>query len=112
MISSMSADPKAPVVSILWRGKLFGICYTTLYKIDSRPDSVLYEFHDVHPSMLTPLNLFNFKDVSEAGEYIVDECGGSVDDLVTLLLSHIEERYISNVLLTYNKELNNGSYKH
>ena len=108
----MSAHNSTPKVTVLWRGKLFGTAATSIYLIDTRPDSVYYEFKDIVPEVQCPLQLLNFHAVSEAGEFTILHHNSSVEILVDLLCDRLEQRYIAATLVAYNKELAYGLAKH
>jgi len=109
---SSSPQDKKPRVSILWKGKLFGICLTTFYTVNTRPDFIYYEFKDSVPEVQSLLQLHNFVVIEEAGEFAIDQVGSDIQELIDLLISEIEQRYVANTLAAYNKDINNGFPKH
>ena len=110
--STLKPRVELPTLTVLWKGTLFGICATSIYQLSTRPDSILYEFHDVPPATLTSSELHNFFSIKEAGEFTVTTRGDDIADLVDILIAELEHRYISGTLAAYNKELSNGSYRH
>ena len=110
MSAPLKAEPA--VLTVLWKGTLFGICTTSIYHISTRPDSIIYEFHDIPPVTLTPLELHNFYAVKEYGEFVIAQHDDDVEELVDILIAQLEQRYISGTLAAYNKELSNGNYRH
>ena len=108
----MICDMNKPLLTVLWKGTLFGICHTSIYQLDTRPDSIIYEFHDIPPTTITPLELHNFFIIKEAGEFVIDKHGDDIEELVDIIIAKLEQRYISGTLIAYNKELHNGICKH
>ena len=99
--------PPSAKVSILWKGKLFGICDAVIYTVSDKPTVIYYELADCVDDIETRAVVLNMHCVYDRGGVILT---GAIplSDALDAIKSTLHSRYIDNVLTAYNKEISLG----